>query len=162
MYGGVNIPQRHPVNVRQHKNSRNRGPYSRFGGDGKASSCALRGELEKGNPKADLAGGAAGKKRIRNLLYLFRRHAAAIVINDYRETVTGKIRLNGDSHQGRSGSGGILRYIQYIQRNFCHHSLFILCQDPRNVVWSQSAIYLIVDHHDRSQTAGTDTAAGIQ
>ena len=162
MDGGTDIPQRHPVNVGQSEDRCHRRSFSLFRFDPETAARPFRRLLEKRHAKPDSPGRSCGIEGIRHLTFLFLSHPASVIRYDHGERVILRLHGYGDPDQVRSGTHGILSYIQDVQGYLRHHRLFVFGQDVIDIVHGQTSVNFIVDHHDRREAARAHTAAGIQ
>ncbi len=155
--GRIDIPQRHPVDVGQAKHRLHRRPLSFARYDLQASSRSLCRLFEKRKPKPYSSGCPRSEKRIFRLPYLFFTHPASIIPDRHLQRILLCIRRDVDLYVIGTRTHGILRDIQNVQRDLCHHIhsyfLFIFGQNIVNVIHGQPSVYLVVDHHDRRKAA---------
>ena len=117
-----NISERRAVNVGIAENRRHLRPPSGFRGYSDLSTALLRRLLEQRYAHSHLTGSTGSEERVGKAAHLLRSHPPSVVSYNNGKQVGGRILVYGQGHTGRTGTDGILDYIQYMHGKVVHLS----------------------------------------
>ena len=96
------------------------------------------------------------------MLYLLRRHTAAIIRHTDLQHVLPYVLSHLNFNERSAGGNRILCNVHDVERELPHPLCRVFCQNLVNILRNQTAVYILIDCHNRGKAAGADTAAGSE
>ena len=91
------------------------------------------------------------------MLYLLRRHTAAIIRHTDLQHVLPYVLSHLNFNERSAGGNRILCNVHDVERELPHPLCRVFCQNLVNILRNQTAVYILIDCHNRGKAAGADT-----
>ena len=96
------------------------------------------------------------------MLYLLRRHTAAIIRHTDLQHVLPMSSATSISMSEAPAEIEFCAHVHDVERELPHPLCRVFCQNLVNILRNQTAVYILIDCHNRGKAAGADTAAGSE